>query len=95
MGIIINEVRSLNKDNILVAANNVDGISEQIDDGINGILIDLGDLDESKKKIIKYFNCDSMKSMNINSQKKLKQQYDFERNCYGFLSAIISTANIN
>ena len=90
VGLIINEVRSLNKNNILIVANNVDGISEQIDDSYNGILVDLSDLNESKRKIIKYFNFDSMKNMNFNSQEKLKKNYDFEKNCYEFLIKIIS-----
>jgi len=91
MGIIINEVRSLNRNNILIAANNIDGISEQIDDELNGILVDLSDLEESKRKIIKNYNHDSMKNMNFNSQIKLKQIYDLEKNCYDFLTAIIKT----
>jgi glycosyltransferase involved in cell wall biosynthesis len=91
VGIIINEVRSLNRNNILITANNIDGISEQIDDEQNGVLIDINNFEMSEQKIKNNFNSNSMKSMNNNSQIKLKQQYDLEKNCLAFLSAIMNT----
>ena len=43
-GLIINEMRRFNKDNVLIVANDRGGLHEQINDGIDGILVDLEDL---------------------------------------------------
>lgn len=35
VGLIINEIRKLNKDNVLIVANDIGGMHEQINDGID------------------------------------------------------------
>lgn len=79
-GLIINEMRRFNKDNVLIVANDRGGLHEQINDGINGILVDLDDIDGSANKIKNYFDDEKIKKMNIESQKKLKNNYNLEKN---------------
>ncbi len=50
-GLIINQVRRLNKNNILIVANDIGGLHEQINDCNNGILVNLDNKDESANKI--------------------------------------------
>lgn len=61
------------------------GIHEQINDGIDGVLVDLNNLDDASKKIKKYFNNQKMKKMNEMSQKRLQEEYDFEKICEEFI----------
>lgn len=89
VGLIINEVRKMNKDNVLIVANDIGGMHEQIDDGKDGILVDLNKIEESAKKILKYFDAFYMKQFNKNSQERLKRQYDFEKICEKFLDNFI------
>lgn len=88
MGLIINELRKLNKDNILIVANNIDGLKEQIIDGVDGILVDLNYISESKNKIQKHFNSKDMKELNKNSQITLKNKYDFQKNFNKFINQL-------
>lgn len=85
VGLIINEIRKLNKDNVLIVANDIGGMHEQINDGVDGILVNLNNLDYASKKIKKYFNIQKMKKMNEMSQKRLKDEYDFEKICEEFI----------
>lgn len=88
MGLIVNELRKLNKDNILVVANSVGGLVEQIEDGVDGILVDLDNIKESKEKILKYFNIDIMKELNKNAQLTLKNKYDYVKNFNEFINKL-------
>ena len=89
MGLIVNEVRKINNERILIVANKKGGLVEQIKDTYDGILVDLNDLEKSKDKIEKYFNEDDMKRMTINSNKTLKEKYDFYKNAKIFIEDII------
>lgn len=84
-GLIINQVRRLNKNNILIVANDIGGLHEQINDGKDGILVDLNNIDESANKIQKYFDRDHLIKFNEESQQKLKDSYNIEKICFHFL----------
>lgn len=84
-GLIINQVRRLNKNNILIVANDIGGLHEQINDTNDGLLVNLNNLDESANKIQKYFNEKHLIMFNENSQKKLEEYYNFEKICFQFL----------
>ena len=88
-GLIINEIRRFNKDNVLIVANNRGGLREQINDGRDGLLVDLDNIDSSAYKIKQYFNDKTIKSMNIESQKNLNNNYNLERNFDNFFKAIL------
>lgn len=77
VGLIVNEIRKMNKNNVLIVANNIGGLSEQINSGVDGVLVDLENLEDSKKIIEKYFNKKSMDLINKNSQNRLNKDYDF------------------
>lgn len=79
-GLVINEIRKFNKDNVLIVVNDRGGLHEQINDGINGILVDLDDIDGSANKIKKYLDAEIIKKMNFESQKKLKNNYNLKKN---------------
>ncbi|MDR0850693.1 MAG: glycosyltransferase [Christensenellaceae bacterium] len=72
-GLIINEIRRLNRNNILIVANDIGGLSEQIDDTKDGVLVNLDNLQESALKILKYFNDKDMHRMNLQAQITLKK----------------------
>lgn len=92
-GLIVNQVRKLNKDNILIVANDIGGLHEQIEDGNDGVLVNLENLEESAKKISKYFNIENIREFNQKSQIKLKNTYDFEKICDIFLDFFIKKSN--
>ena len=85
----INEIRKLNKENILLVSNNIEALKEQIDDGINGILIDIDNIENSASRILKYFNDDDMKIMAHNSYQKLNNCFDFEKTMSKFLKKLL------
>lgn len=89
VGLIVNETRKLNKDNVLVVANDIGGLHEQIADGKDGVLVDLEDISGAAKKISQYLNSDTIRNMNILSQARLKEMYDFEKICKVFLGKIL------
>lgn len=89
MGLIVNEVRKLNKNNILIVANNIGGLKEQIKSGYDGVLVNLNNLDESVKTIKKYFKEVEMKRIANNSQKTLRNKYDFSKTMENFLKDVI------
>lgn len=78
VGLIVNEIRKMNKDNVLIVANDIGGLSEQINDGFDGVLVDLNKLEESADKIKLFFTKDKMIELNKNSQKRLSADYNFE-----------------
>ena len=84
-GLIINQVRRLNKNNILIVANDIGGLHEQINDCNDGILVNLDNIDESANKIQRYFNKGYLKAFNEKSQQKLNDFYNFEKICFHFL----------
>lgn len=88
-GLIINEIRKINKSNILLVANDIDGLNEQIEDTKDGILINMDNLEESALKIKKYFNSEDITRINNNSLITLKNKYDFEKICNDFLKELI------
>lgn len=92
-GLIVNQVRKLNKDNILIVANDVGGLHEQIEDGKDGLLVDLENLEEAAIKINRYFNLEAMKSFNKQSRIKLNNIYNFEKICDYFLDFFINKSN--
>ena len=88
-GLVINEMRRFNKDNVLIVANDRGGLHEQINDGIDGVLVDLDNIKESAKKIKKYFNEDFMRNINKNGQLRLRKDYDLLKNFNMFLKKVI------
>lgn len=88
-GLIINEMRRFNKDNVLIVANDRGGLHEQISDGIDGVLVDLNDIDSSANKIRKYFDEETIKKMNFESQKKLNNNYNLEKNFDLFFKKVL------
>lgn len=89
MGLVINEVRRINRNNILIVANDIDGLREQINDTFDGILVDLNNIKESSNKIKKYFNNTDMCKMNSRSLETLKQKYNFYDNLENFMNEIL------
>ena len=89
MGLIINEIRKFNKENVLIVSNDVDGLNEQINDGIDGIVVDIDNSIESKEKILNYLEPGIMKKMNDETQKTLKSKYDLHKNIKEFLDTIL------
>ena len=89
MGLIVNEVRKLGKENIMIVANDIGGLSEQIITGYDGVLVNLENLDESVRVIKKYFNEKDIARMSHNSCKTLKQKYDFSKIVKDFLDDVI------
>lgn len=88
-GLVVNEIRKMNKKNVLLVANDIDGIKEMIDDGIDGTLVDLNNLEDSKVKILNCFNNTYMEKIRKGALKRLKKDYDFEKNCKMFLETLI------
>lgn len=88
-GLIINQVRRLNKNNILIVANDIGGLHEQISDCSDGLLVNLDNIDESANKIQKYFNQEHLIMFNKKSQQKLNDYYNFEKICFYFLEFFI------
>ncbi len=84
-GLIINQVRRLNKNNILIVANDIGGLHEQINDCNDGLLVDLDNIDESADKIRRYFTQKQLIIFNEKSQQKLNDSYNFEKICFHFL----------
>ena len=80
MGLVVNEIRKLNKDNILVVANNINGLREQVEDLVDGIIVDVDNINGSARKIKNVFNKDAMRLLNINAQERLKKDYNFVKN---------------
>lgn len=88
-GLIINEIRKMNKDNVLIVANDIGGMHEQIISGVDGVLVNLDDMDVACHKIKKYFKPEIMKELNKNSQLRLKKDYDLEKNCESCILKIL------
>lgn len=93
-GLLVNEIRKMNKNNILLVANDIDGIKEQIDDGVDGVLVDLNNLKKAAIKIKKYYNKECMKKLNQKSQETLHTKYDFERTCDDFLENVLNNIEV-
>ena len=87
-GLIPNEVRKLNKDNILVVSNDIDGVREQIEDMRDGILIKVDDLTGSAKKIEKFLDDKYLTKFKINGYKTLIERYDLYKNLSLFLEKL-------
>lgn len=85
MGLIINEIRKLKKENILLVANNIDGLNEQIEDGFDGLLVNLDDIKSSSVKVIQYYKKQKMEILCKTGYNRLLKDYDFEKNCTDFL----------
>ena len=88
-GLVVNEIRKMDKENVLLIANNIDGIKEMVNDGVDGTLVDLDNLEESKNIIINCFNKEYMEKVRKGAIKRLKNDYDFEKNCRNFLESLI------
>ena len=89
MGLVVNEIRKKNRDNILIVANDIDGLNEQVNDGVDGILVDLDNIVNSSNKIKKYLDIDTMKKMNNNSQNTLREKFNFYNNFNNFINQLI------
>ncbi len=89
VGLIINEVRKMNKNNILIVANNIQSFKDQIDDKKDGLIVDVDDIKNSAIKIKKFFNTKEINTMNNNSQKRLKNNFDLRKNIDVFLKQIL------
>lgn len=88
-GLIINETRKLNRDNILIVSNKTGGLTEQINDGVDGLLIDINNIEESALKINQYLNLHTIKKMNEQSQIALNIKYNFELIFENFINKLI------
>lgn len=88
-GLIVNEIRKKNKNNILIVANNTGGLREQIDDGKNGVLVNLRNIKQSALKIKSFLNDEVMLRMNENSQRVLEQKYNLLKNMYNFIAKLL------
>ena len=88
-GLVINEMRRFNKNNVLIVANDRGGLHEQIKDGIDGVLVDLDNIKESANKIKKYFINETIQEFNKNSPKILKEKYDLKKNFNKLIDKII------
>ena len=88
-GLVINEMRRFNKNNVLIVANDRGGLHEQITDGVDGVLVDLDDIDNSALKVKKYFNSYMIANMNIASQNKLNKNYNLEKNFNNFFKEVL------
>lgn len=88
-GLVINEMRRFNKNNVLIVANDRGGLHEQINDGIDGVLIDLDNIEDSAVKISKYFNLESMEKLNREAQKRLLTDYDLVKNFDVFFRKVL------
>lgn len=86
MGLIVNEIRKLNKGNILIVANNAYGLKEQIQNGKNGLILNIDEYEKNAKIIKKYLDERKMKKMCKNSLVLLKNKYDMKKNMVRFLS---------
>ena len=89
VGLIINEVRKLNKNNILIVANNIQSFADQIDDEKDGLLVNVDDCKKSALKIRKFLNKKSINIMNIYSQKRLERDFNLRKNMEIFLRKIL------
>ena len=78
-GLVINEIRRMNRPNVLLVVNDIDGLNEQVDDEINGILVDLDDLEKSAEKVSRNFKTEVIEKLNNASLEKLRKDYDFEK----------------
>ncbi len=92
-GLIINEIRKMNKDNVLIVANDIGGMHEQITSGVDGVLVNLANIDFACKEIKKYFTTEKMKELNKNAQIRLKKDYDLEKNCESCILKILKKEN--
>lgn len=90
-GLIVNQVRKLNKSNILIVANDIGGLHEQINDEKDGVLVNLENMQESAEKISRNFTTENIQNFNKLSQKKLKETYDFEKICTEFMDFFINS----
>ena len=82
-------IRNLKRDNILIVANNIGGLKEQIKSGVDGILVDLNNLEEAKNTILKYFNNGDIKRICDNGYKVLTTKYDFYKIANKFIDNMI------
>ena len=89
MGLTVNEIRKMNRNNVLIVANNIDGIKEQVNDEYDGILVDLDDIESSKNKVLNNFNLKTIKKLNEHAQNTLINDYNFEVNCNDFLKELL------
>lgn len=91
MGLIINETRSRNDPNILVVANDVEGLREQIEDCVDGLLINTNDnYKKTADKILEAFVCGKMSQFNKAAQKKIAKEYDLVYNISKFIHQLAS-----
>ena len=88
-GLIINEIRRFNRDNVLIVVNNEGGLPEQIKDTYDGLIVNLDNIEESANKIKKFFEKKYIRSMNQNSQLRLQNDYDLEQNFYNFFKKVL------
>ena len=89
MGLIINEIRKLNKNNILVVANDIDGFREQIKNGIDGVIVNFDNIESACDEIRKNLDENKIKLINKKAQKTLVKKYNFIRNFNKFKKGIL------
>ena len=89
MGLIVNEIRKYNKDNILLVVNDIPGLREQVKDGVDGVLVNVEDFYNSAIKIKKYYNLKNMRFLKTNAFKTLKEKYNFEKTFENFIKKVV------
>lgn len=80
-GLIPEEARLLNNPKLLTVVSNVGGLTEQINDGYDGIYININNLEESYQKILAYLKNEAMvKMLAMNGFCTLNKNYDLRKN---------------
>lgn len=91
-GLIINEIRRFNKKNVLIVANDRGGLHEQIIDCVDGVLVNLDNIEDAAKKISRFLTFDAMNYFNEHGQINLKENYDLYKNFNGFIRELLGDA---
>lgn len=96
MGLIINEIRSRNDPNLLIVSSDIPGQIEQIEDGIDGVLIstDLTKLSLAADKIRKHFRVEDRNRLANNGAERVAKDYNLVYNFNKFMSELFSRANM-
>jgi len=88
-GLLVEEARMVDNNDVLVVANSVDGLVEQIEDGINGLLVDSYKENEVVKKILDFDNSKKIKELSEGGKRVLRKKYNLRKNLKKGLGNIV------
>lgn len=96
MGLIVNEIRAHNNPDLLIVANDVPGLNEQINDGEDGVLIDvsLQKIHDAAVKICHYFTPEMRERLRSNGITRIANDYNIVYNFNQFLHTILSLSRM-